>query len=235
MAPESICSSPPAGQNEEPSSVTSETQPSSSNKSKTIISPLQSSESYTYHFDAPDVHAPGTLTIYKNLIVFSFPKYSLQTGDSKEYINANQKNVQLIINNRLCFNSQWTPVYTQQDWYRMNDMFQQGYQEVLNQSFSWYTTVQHDFKHRFHHEKKSYLYNNNVSVQSSENLFNTVINLNINCIEQSESNLESGLPVHIQIYLGDELFVCTKSILSNFDFNTVNNVVLFILSKLIKW
>jgi len=197
--------------------------------------PFKSVESFIYHFDTPDVHVPGSLTVYEKVIVFSFPKVTLQTANSSEYFHTNPKNVQLIINNQMSYSSQWIPIYTQQDWYRLNDMIQRGYQEFLKQSYSWISD-HHDFLYGLHHERKTTLSNDHVSITATENVFNTVINLDIaGCDGSTLLDTSSVSPVHVQIYFGDDLFVCTKSILSHLDSSTIHNLISFILSKLVKW
>jgi len=227
---ESTTAAPVADQNE--STTALESQCFSQMEDKTV--PLKSVESFIYYFDTPDVHVPGSLSVYEKVIVFSFPKITLQSANSSEYFHTNPKNVQLIINKQMSYSSQWIPIYTQQDWYRLNDMIQRGYQEFLKQSYSWILD-HHDFLHGLHHEKKSTLSNDHVSITATENVFNTVINLDIENDGSTLIDTTSVSPVHVQIYFGDDLFVCTKSILSHLDSSTIHNLISFILSKLVKW
>ncbi len=209
--------------------------------------PLKNSETYVYYFDTPNLGIPGTVSVHEHLVVISFPKFSSQSVIADDvYFQYNQKSVQLTINNKVSFDTAWIPIYSEHDWYRINDMFCCGYNAYLKKTRCSWTTELGKHHAYVHHEKKSRLGNEIVSIQSTETLLNTSINLTIMqpmvAIEEEKKEEEEKvelnnkeMPVHVKIYFGDDLFVCTKSMLPHLQMDTVHALLSFMLLKLVKW
>jgi len=78
--------------------------------------------------------------------------------------------------------------------------------------------------------------NETVSIRSTECDLNTSIHINVMPSVSNDVITDNKLaPTHIQIYIGGELFVCTKTILSHLHPNTIHAIISFMLLKLIKW
>lgn len=189
-------------------------------------------ENYLYHFDDPQDCHNGWLSIYDKLLVFALPSISSYSSkiSSDNYFQLNCKNIQLFINKQLRVNTQWLPVVTQQDWYKLTDMFYRGYQAYLTQ-----TKVQEKYSVHYpvYSERKLELVSDAAVIQCTENVLNTVIHMNI---ENPLSPLaENNSAIHIQIYIDNNLLVCTKSLLPNATSETIHTIVAFLLSMLIKW
>jgi len=86
-----------------------------------------------------------------------------------------------------------------------------------------------------HHEKHTELRNELVSIHCTENVLNTSITINIAPTMDITTKNNDTTAVHMQIFFGDELFVCTKSMLSHLNTETIQAIVSFMFLKLIKW
>ena len=190
------------------------------------------SEKYIYHFDVPDIKEYGYVHIKNNQIVIYFPERNPSTAITNGH-EGFQRTLQLYLNRTLIFDSQWLPLYTNQDWYRIMDMLYKCYQEYLKKNIhvnspSIYSIEQH-------HESVTVYNTNFFDLHCVENFQNTIIKLDT-YICDSKSKLEDHtLYCHTQIYLGMNLLFCSQLNLKHFDANTVNFIVAFILSKFIKY
>jgi len=202
-------------------------------------SPEQSSfdEVFKYYLDTPEIDSPATLTLRKNFIIFSLPKMYTPSMQSEGYFHYNNlKSVQIYINNKLSFSTHWIPIFTQEDWHRVMDMFYRGYYTFLVNSQLY---MPNDIStSNLHNEKKTILTNKDLSLTVVENIYNTIVQVDIvdpiPPFEFASKNPSFNLP-QVQIFFEDQLFFCTQTFFSHFSTSTFYTIVPLLLSKLIKW
>ena len=190
------------------------------------------SEKYIYHFDAPDIKEYGYVHIKNNQIVIYFPEMNPKSviGGGHEQF---RRTLQLYLNRTLIFDSQWLPVYSVQDWYRIMDMLYKGYQEYLKNVIH-INSSSHESKEQ-HHELVTVYNTNFFDLHCVENFQNTIIKLDTYLCYSEPKPDEHILYCHTQIYLGINLMFCSQSTFKHFDAYTINFIVAFILSKFIKY
>jgi len=191
----------------------------------------QTTEHYTYQFDADP--RLGLLTISENFIVISFPKILNDTSlASIDYFQANQKTLQMSVNDHVCFDTRWIPIFTQQDWYKCCDMFFRGYQSYVKKMHLpfWDTSIT---DYSVYHQKQTVVTTESVTITCTENFLNTLIKVDVT--PSYEEIADNPTSMHFQLYFDNELFLCTKTLFQNISPSIIQTVLSFLLSKLIHW
>lgn len=186
-------------------------------------------EKYTYYFEFPSLTDSGYVEISNQTLTVLFPEQP--ESYSSQHKHYNSRSTQLQVNNQLVFCNQWIPTYTFDDCLRIKDMFYKAYKEVVMQDHSvahyqGCQYIQQDETTMSYNTHSFYLY-------SSETRYSTTICLNLKTNAKKTTN-EHKFPVnYLQIYVGNNLVFCSKTLLNSFQCNDIQFIISFILYKLI--
>jgi hypothetical protein len=183
------------------------------------------SQEYYYKFDNPLVKEYGYVKITNTLLTLQFP---IKPDQTKIYTP--MQHVQLHLNNHLIFHSNWLPILSTQDLFKIKSMIYQIWQEyMILTHYKYHPSSWHSFFTPLFTIFNDYHYNLTCSVKNNTTYIQLITkNSNLH----SPSRL-SPPPVHIKIYLGSYLLLCSKTQLQNLDTDSVEFVLSFILNKLI--
>jgi len=183
------------------------------------------SREYYYKFDDPLIKEYGFVKITNTILTLRFPMTPNQTS-----IFTPMRHIQLYLNNRLIFNSNWLPILSTQDLLKVKTMFYQIWQEYMNlTNYKYHPPLWHSF---FTPCLQYYYDPHHYSLTCSQNENATSIELfTYNSNAPSPSQFSS--PVHIRVYLGPHLLLDSETQLNIFNTDAFQFVLSFILNKLV--
>lgn len=191
----------------------------------TSVDDLFKYEKYTYYFDFPSLSDSGYVEISNNTITILFPEQPSSYSQNKHY---NSRSLQLQVNNQLVFSNQWIPTYTFDDCLRIKDMFYKAYKEIVAHAPTNYQGCPYippDETTMSYNKKSFYLY-------CSETRHSTTVCLDLKTKKSETISLQQ--PVHdLNIWIGNNLVFCSKTLLEALAHNDVHFIISFILYKLI--
>jgi hypothetical protein len=201
--------------------------PISSPPAVSVPSPM-SFKKYTDYFDIPPLFSSGSVHVYDNKLVATFPE---QSGENNLLDHKYLPYVNIFVDKKQLFSYDWLPIYTVSDLEKCQDIF--------CKMFCEYSALM-----AHHYVPPPYLsgiYNLiETSYDNSEFLFSARENYNSATIEielkKNKQNyiIDCLLPVHIQIYIGPFLVLCSERDLPNMSFKSLNYVIHYLLMKLSK-
>lgn len=196
-----------------------------------------SSEKSIFHFDYPELSESGYVEILENKIVVYFPEKNSSTAS---FITSQpqHQNTMLFVNKKLAFSTQWLPIYSANDLFKVKDMFSKCYYEYqamnnfnICRKISYYT--------QYHSEIVTTHTTNHFTINCFENNFNTSIDITVEndpstvLLESACNNYDVTMFSHVQLYIGKNKIFCSERefghVLSPTD---VASLVNFIIPKL---
>lgn len=185
---------------------------------------FKSSQEYVYKFDDPLVKEYGSVKIDNNRLIIQLPVKPDHTNIFKP-----MHHVQLYLNSQLVFHSNWLPILTTHDHVKFKSMFQQIWQEytILTQ---YKYQPSNSFSPLMHSEHITHFNTPGYHLACIENNYTTYMELKTK--ESYSPAPPQSDPVHVQLYVGSHLILCSKTQLQKLDTDSLQFVLSFILQKL---
>ena len=193
---------------------------------------IENSERTTYLFDSNSLSSVGYVDISENVIHVHFPE---KTRGS-ELPSSNYKNVNIFVNNQLCFTFDSLPFNSFYDRVRIMDMFVKAYELYSNMVQGYY------FKPYPHSNKSNYSYSGIITktiipdvlaLYCLENHFTTSIHFTIEDSDNVTEIDEMEYPVHFRISIDQTIVFDTAKHLKSLKQIYKNFVVQFLLHKIV--
>lgn len=202
-----------------------------SNSVKTEQLELEVFKHYCYTLSYPFSKA-GYVIIGENKIILQFPEK-----------NENLKNEYLIyfdfhffINNQLKFFNKWLPCYSVNDFYVLNNMIYKVYCEFFKcLYYNNYTYELEMSNNKFYENVESKIENKYFSMSCFESATTTSIELHLKKYEYNSCLPEINDIIHIQIFIGENLILCSQRDFKNMPVLYVYYIFLYFFQKLLQY
>jgi len=187
-------------------------------------------EKYTYYFDYPAIEHSGYIEISTNNIIVWFPEKT----STETYIQSFSQNVLLFVDKHLKFSYSWLPIYTVNDFLKCKELLSKCYLEFKKMcSYSpdfTYVYYPHCHNELFTECNSSYFH-----ITCLENYTTTSIEINSLKTQHVSHQENTNDKVHVQFFIGPNQIFSSHELFGLLDDATYNQVLQFILYKLVKY
>ena len=180
-----------------------------------------------YSFDYPDLSESGCVTVTPYSVTLKLPEKSNGTFKDR-YIY--HQSVMLFINSQLRFSYEWAPIYTFNDYLKLQEIIGQAFFEC-KKMFQWTDKESPNFKPKYHNQSVSEYSTQFYNIKCLETKFTTSLELNI-FINNDPPQTNAK---RFQLYIGNNLVFCSDRELKCIDLYHRYGLIMYMLFKLGKW
>jgi len=180
---------------------------------------------YSYQLDYP-MSTMGYVEINEKNVILQLPEKN-STGNYKDSYTSYRK-INIFLNKQLRYSSEWLPIYSYRDFYKILHMFYRVYSEFVK--YLYYSETVHDN-----------LYFDTLSTSICDNFFDlksieesTFSSIEINTCTKSDVK-QSNLPKNFQLLIGDNIVLDFSRDFCNLPITHVYYILMFILEHVVRY
>ena len=196
---------------------------------KNYETPKIATKRFTYHFDFPGLYDSGYVEHRPEKIILRFPDKGNASVEQQLQQQFNF-DVNLFLNKTQVFSFQWLPIYTSDDFMKVQEIFYRCHVDFLERSK--YPVEDDSCTHlKYFNETTTVFECSSFQLECFENSYQTSL-----CLELHGLGLRTlVLPVNVQIFIGNNLVLCLERDFKELPQKHVFFIINLLLSKLIRY